>query len=413
MPAPFSSDETGSEPERASSTPPQNFSQQEKSAKPDRRGRSFFSWRPIPLGRIRGIRIGLDVSWFIVFALLTWMLAVTYYPVEFPRWPTGWYWSMGAITAALLFVSVLLHELGHSFVAQHYGIPVRDITLFIFGGVSQIAGEPPRASAEFLIAIAGPLVSLVLAAVFGALAVTWTDFPPIRALFAYLALINALLVVFNLIPGFPLDGGRVFRAIVWGATRNFRRATSIAARVGQAFGVIFVILGIWQMFMGNFIGGIWIAFIGWFLEAAASAQVQQITLQRLLAGHRVAEAMSTACPDVPPELTVRELVDTQVRGLGRRCFVVRRDGQALGLLTLQRLKQAPKAQWERTTVESVMLPLGSTKYTAPDAELWSALEQMEREGVTQLAVVASGQLVGMLSRDDVLNHMRTLQEIGG
>jgi Zn-dependent protease/CBS domain-containing protein len=361
---------------------------------------------------VRGIRIGLDVSWFIVFGLLTWVLAMMYYPAEFPHWSAGWYWGMGAVTTALLFVSVLLHELGHSFVAQHYGIPVRNITLFIFGGVSQIAGEPPRASAEFLIAIAGPAVSLVLAAVFGALSVAWTDFPPARAIFFYLALINGLLFAFNLIPGFPLDGGRVFRAAIWGATHNFQRATSIAARVGQVFGLVFIAVGIWLLFTVNFWSGIWLAFIGWFLESAASAQVQQLQLKRLLTGHKVAEAMSTACPDIPPELTVRELVDTQVRPLGRRCFVVRRDGQALGLLTLQRLKQAPKAEWHQTTVESVMQPLASTKYTPPDAELWSALEQMERDGVNQLAVVAEGQLVGMLSRDDVINRMRTLQEIG-
>ena len=241
----------------------------------------------------------------------------------------------------------------------------------------------------------------------------WSDFAPVRALFAYLALINAMLVVFNLIPGFPLDGGRVFRAIVWGVTHNFRRATTIAAYVGRAFGVLFIVVGIWQMFAGNFVGGIWIAFIGWFLEAAASAQVQQVTLQRLLTGHKVAEAMSTACPDVPANLTVRELVDTQVRGAGRRCFVVRRDGHVLGLLTLQRVRQAPRAEWDRTTVENIMLPLGSAAYTPPDAELWSALEQMERDGVNQLAVVAQGQLVGMLSRDDVVGHMRTLQEIEG
>ena len=201
-----------------------------ESANPKRSGRGFLSARSIPLGRIRGIRIALDASWFIVFGLLTWMLAVAYYPREFPHWPTGWYWGMGAITAALLFASVLLHELGHAFVAQYYGIPVPSITLFIFGGVSQLAGEPPRALAEFLIAVAGPLVSLALAAVFGAAAALWTDFPPVRALLLYLALINAMLVIFNLLPGFLLDGGRVFRRRL-GHNAQLPPRTTIAARV--------------------------------------------------------------------------------------------------------------------------------------------------------------------------------------
>lgn len=410
MPAPFSPDGAGYESGRPARDGPRSS---HESANPKRSGRGFLSARSIPLGRIRGIRIALDASWFIVFGLLTWMLAVAYYPREFPHWSTGWYWGMGAITAALLFASVLLHELGHAFVAQYYGIPVPSITLFIFGGVSQLAGEPPRALAEFLIAVAGPLVSLALAAVFGAAAALWTDFPPVRALLLYLALINAMLVIFNLLPGFPLDGGRVLRALLWGMTRNYRRATTIAARVGQAFGILLIVFSIWQMFMGNFIGGMWMAFIGWFLQTAASAQVQQVALQRLLTGHKVAEAMNTACPNVPPELTVRELVDEQVRRQGRRCFVVRRNGDTLGLLTLQGLKQAPKAEWDRTRVDSVMSPLANTSYTVPDAELWSALEQMEREGVDQLAVVASGQLVGMLSRDDVVNHMNVLRAVEG
>jgi Zn-dependent protease len=246
----------------------------------------------ISLGRIFGIPIGLDYSWFLVFALLTWTLAVSYYPAEFKNWPTFEYWLVGGVTAVLLFVSVLLHELGHSVVAMRYKIPVRSITLFIFGGVAQIGAEPPSAIAEFWIAVAGPLVSFALAALFGLLQPVVTSIGPLLALAKYLAYINGVLGLFNLIPGFPLDGGRVFRAIVWGITHNLRRATTIAGNLGRLIGFLFIFYGVWQMVSGNFINGLWIAFIGWFLESAAIAQIQQQRVQGLLSGHRVSEVMS-------------------------------------------------------------------------------------------------------------------------
>jgi Zn-dependent protease len=366
----------------------------------------------IPLGHILGIRIGLDYSWFIVFVLLTWMLAAMYYPSEFHGWPVALYWVMGAVTAILLFVSVLLHELGHSVVAMKYHIPVRSITLFIFGGVAQIGAEPPRPSAEFLIAIAGPIVSFALAVVFYVLALVLVPVHPLFGLASYLALINGALVAFNLIPGFPLDGGRVFRAIVWAINRNFRRATLIAANVGRAFAFIFIFLGLWQMFAGNFGGGLWIAFIGWFLETAASAQIHQVAFQSTLAGHKVSEAMTTKCPVVSPTLTLQQLVDEHVLPTGRRCYVVGRDAEAVGLLTLHHIKETPRSGWATTTVGDVMVPLETMKHTQPDAELWNALQEMDRDGVNQLPVINEGKLVGMLSRDDVITHLRRLQEIG-
>lgn len=246
----------------------------------------------ISLGRILGIPVGLDYSWFLIFALLTWTLAVGYYPAEFRNWPTAEYWIVGAVTAIMLFVSVLLHELGHSMVARRYQIPVRSITLFIFGGVAQIGAEPPSATAEFWIAIAGPAVSFALAALFGVLQSALTPVAPLLALAKYLAYINGVLGLFNLIPGFPLDGGRVFRAIVWGVTDNLRRATIIAGNVGRFIGYLFIAFGVWLMFGGNFINGLWIAFIGWFLESAAVSQIQQQRVHGLLAGHRVTEVMS-------------------------------------------------------------------------------------------------------------------------
>jgi Zn-dependent protease len=244
----------------------------------------MLSRHALPLGRIIGIPIDLDPSWFLVFALLTWTLAVGYYPAEFKTWPTTEYWIVGAMTACLLFASVLLHELGHSAVALRYRIPVRRITLFIFGGVAQIGGEPPSATAEFWIALAGPAVSFALAVFFNLVQPTLAAGSAVLALATYLAYINGALVLFNLTPGFPLDGGRIFRAIVWGITHDLRRATVIAGNVGRLVGFLFILGGAWQFLGGNLINGMWIAFIGWFLESAALAQIQLQAVRGLLAG---------------------------------------------------------------------------------------------------------------------------------
>jgi Zn-dependent protease/CBS domain-containing protein len=400
---------TGSNPNHPSSTPNNDPGR----SRPGRAAaRGVFSRSAIPLGRILGIRIGVDYSWFIIFVLLTWSLAVVYFPAEFDGWPPALYWAMGAVTAVMLFVSVLLHELGHSVIAQRYGIPVRSITLFIFGGVAQIGAEPPRPKAELLIAIGGPVVSLALAALFFLAARALVPLHPLFGMARYLALINASLVAFNLIPGFPLDGGRVLRAIVWAINRNLPRATIIAATVGRVFAYVFIALGLWQIFAGNFGGGLWIAFIGWFLETAAVAQVRQVSLQRTLAGHTVAEAMSTSCPVVPATLTARQLIDEYVLPTGRWCFVVRQGDAVVGLLPLRRLKKLPRAAWETTTVADAMLPMDRLRPIRPDVELWNALQQMDRDGQTQVPVFDDGTLVGVLSRDDVLTRLRVLHELG-
>jgi Zn-dependent protease len=366
----------------------------------------------IPLGRILGIPIGLDYSWFVVFGLLTWMLAGSYYPAEFKDWSPLLYWLMGAVTAILLFVSVLLHELGHSVVALRYKIPVRSITLFLFGGVAQIGSEPPSAIAEFLIAIAGPLVSLVLAGVFYAVQPLVAGTETLLGLARYLAYINLALVLFNLIPGYPLDGGRVFRALVWKLTGNLRRATLIAANVGRLFAFAFIFFGVWQMFNGNFGSGLWIAFIGWFLDNTASSQIQMVNFQGLLVGHKVSQAMSAHCPVIPADLTLQQLVDEHILGSGQRCFLVNRADTTIGLMTLHRLKEVPRADWVTMSVAQAMLPLDELKRIAPETDLWAALEKMDRGGVNQLPVTRDRHVVGMLSREDVISFLRTLQELG-
>jgi Zn-dependent protease len=366
----------------------------------------------IPLGKILGIPIGIDPSWFLVFVLLTWSLASSYFPDEFKNWPAWQYWLLGAITSIVMFASVVLHELGHSIVALRYKIPVRSITLFIFGGVAQIMSEPPSAISEFWIAIAGPFTSFLLALFFALLRMLVGGFSPALALASYLAYINASLAIFNLIPGFPLDGGRVFRAIVWGFTHSLSRATMIAANLGRAIAFGFILIGVWQIFQGNYGNGLWIAFIGWFLESAAVAQLRQTEITHLLAGHKVSEAMGQSCTMIPAELSLQDLVDQHILGRGQRCMVVTQNGQAIGLLTIHNVRDVPREKWPQYTAGQVMTPLEKTKTVEPQIELSKALQDMDRDGVNQLPVMQAGQVLGMISREDVISYLRTLQTLG-
>jgi Zn-dependent protease/CBS domain-containing protein len=366
----------------------------------------------IPLGRILGIPIRLDYSWFLIFVLITWTMAVGYYPAEFKNWPVAQYWFMGAVTAIMLFVSVLLHELGHSIVALHYKVPVKSITLFIFGGVSLIGAEPPSATAGFWLSIAGPLVSFAMAALFSFLQTPLTAVGPLLALVKYLSYINVALGLFNLIPGFPLDGGGVLRSIVWGFTHSMRRATLIASHVGRFIAYLFILFGVWQIFEGNFINGMWIVFIGWFLESAAKGQVQQLALHDILAGHKVSQAMNRQYTALHADTTLQQLVDDHILASGRRSFVVKRSDVVIGLLTLHHVKGIPRSDWQTVTAAQAMIPAEQMKRVRPDGELWTALEEMDRDGVNQLPVMVDGQIQGMLSREDVVSYLRTLWELG-
>jgi Zn-dependent protease len=367
--------------------------------------------QPIKLGKLAGIPICLDYSWFLIFALFTWTLATGYFPKEFSGWPTSEYWVVSAITAIFLFVSVLLHEIGHSVVALRYKVPVKKITLFIFGGVAQIATDPPHAMSEFLIAIAGPLVSFALAGLFGLFQQAFTGSSPFFALAKYLAYINGTLGLFNLIPGFPLDGGRVFRAIVWGVTHNFRRATLIAANTGRVIAFLFIMVGLWQMFSGNFAGGLWIAFIGWFLENAAHAQVKQQKINDLLEGHPVSQAMTRMFTTVALDATLDQIAGIQAFG-DRNSFFVVMDGEEIkGLLSLKKIMQVPQAGWGSNTAQDLMIPGKNLQSTNPDTELVEDVSRMEREGINQLLVIKEGRVVGILNMESLINFLRTLQQL--
>jgi Zn-dependent protease len=366
----------------------------------------------IQLFRVYGVPIGLDPSWFLVFALITWALAVSYFPSEFRSWTRLQYWTIAAITSVLFFLCVLLHELGHSLVALKYKLRVKSITMFIFGGVSEITSEPTNALSEFVIAFSGPLASLILAGIFYLIQLLFTSLQPVYAVSKYLALINATLAVFNLIPGFPLDGGRVFRAIVWGISHNLRRATEIASYLGHAIAFIFILLGVWRLFQGDWINGLWVAFIGWFLENAVVGQVQQQRIRNLLSGHTVDQAMTRACVQAPVSVTIQQLVDEYILAGGHHCLVLVREAEPVGLLTLHDIRQLPRERWPSTKATDVMTPIDKVQRTSPKASLDQAFDQMGADGVNQMPVMENGQIEGMLSREDILNYLQLLQKIG-
>lgn len=364
----------------------------------------------IPLGKILGIPVWLDYTWFLIFVLLSWSLAVNYFPHEFKNWPLSEYWIVGIFTSLMLFASVLLHELGHSVIAMSYKIKVKQITLFLFGGIAEISGEPPKASAEFWIAIAGPIVSLLLAGVFYLIELPFAGVQPLRALFEYLSYINFALAVFNLIPGFPLDGGRVLRAVVWGFTGNLKRATYIAVVVGRFIGFMFIFVGVLQIFGGNIGDGLWIAFIGWFLESASMSQMQQQYLQDHLTGHTASEAMSRNFGIVPADTTIQEVMDNHILGIGRRSLLVKQDEKFIGMLTLHRIKDIPQSKWPATYITEAMIPDMETEKVDIDFPLWDALLKMDKDGVNQLPVTENNEVIGVLSRESIITFLSSQSE---
>ncbi len=367
----------------------------------------------VKLGRIWGIPVGLHTSWFVVFGLVTWSLASGYFLTEYPDLSKTAQWLLGGVTSLLFFGSVLLHELGHSIVALRNKIPVRGITLFIFGGVAQIGKEPQTPGVEFRIAIAGPLTSLALAGLFGGLWLLDRALPYLAAPSIWLARINLILGLFNLIPGFPLDGGRVLRAIVWKATANFYRATQIASYVGQAVAFGFIGLGLLTILRGNFFNGLWLAFIGWFLQNAAASSYAQVNIQRMLRDVTVAQVMSPECNQVAGDIPLDQLVEEKILTGGHRCFFVTEDGNRLrGMLTLRDVTAIPRANWSNVLAEQAMIPREKLILASPEMHILELLQTMDNAQVAQVPVVKADRIVGMISREHILHYIRILGEIG-
>jgi Zn-dependent protease/CBS domain-containing protein len=380
------------------------------------------------VGRIFGIRITIDWSWIFIVVLVIWNVGTAVGDLH-PFWSLATTWGVAVVAALLFFASVLAHELAHSLVARAQGLPVRTITLFLFGGVSNIQREPRSPGAEFLMAIVGPITSIVLGVIFlvlggisaGTLVQEVTPsmtglapLSPLATILLWLGQINILLGLFNLIPGFPLDGGRVLRSILWAATHNLRTATRWASWVGQAIGWLMIIAGLAMIFgaripfLGTgFLGGLWLAFIGWFLTTAALQSYRQVVIHDILEGVPVARLMRTTMPTVPATISIGDLVHEYVMRTDERAFPVLQDGDHLiGLVCLDDVRKVPRRDWDTTRVQDIMTPMDQVAVVTPDEEAGEAFTVLTGRDVNQVPVVQDGHLVGMLRRRDVLRWLQ-------
>lgn len=365
------------------------------------------------IGKIAGIDIDIHVSWIIILVFLTVSLATGWFPQLYPGWSTATYWLIAFLSSLLLFVSVLLHELAHSLVARRRGLPVKSITLFIFGGVSNIEREPQSPGVEFQIAFVGPLTSLVIGAICFLLQVPLRGSnSPLEGILFYLAVTNILLGVFNLIPGFPLDGGRVLRSIVWRLTGNLRQATRVAALTGQIIAYLLILIGIWIFFVGDILDGIWFGFIGWFLLSAAQSANAQGMLTSVLSGVTVGEVMNPKPATVPADISLQQLVDAYFLPGGLRYALVMQADHLVGLITLGDIRHIPREQWGQVPVSTAMIPLSRLHVVTPQQSLSDVLPLMAGRDVNQLPVLENDALVGILSRDAIVHYLEVRRSLG-
>ncbi len=369
----------------------------------------------VRLGRIWNIPIGLNGSWFLIFALSTWSLSMGFFPAAIPGLQAGVYWLLGALTSVLFFGSVLAHELGHAFLALRNSVPVRAITLFFFGGVAEITREPRSAGAEFRIAIAGPLVSIALAALFGLVALLAQAVPEIAAPARWLARINLILALFNMLPAFPLDGGRVLRAALWRFSGSELRATNQAARVGQLFAWGMVGFGVLTALTGNLFNGIWLAILGLFINGAAVGSRQQASVQQALAGVTAGQLMSRTLLRVPSWVTAGDLLTPSTLSQGHRVFLVEDFGELRGLLSLSDVAQRSPNQWRTAKVGDLLTPWDDVVTVQPNADGADVLRLLAERRLGQVLVAESGSrdVLGVIGPEQIQNYLRLHAELGG
>ena len=359
------------------------------------------------LFRLFGFEVKLDLTWLLLAFLVTWSLALGLFPQVAPGLSGETYWWMGVAGAIGLLFSIVFHEFSHSLVARRYGLPISGITLFIFGGVAEMQEEPRSAKVEFLMAIAGPISSLVLAFVFYLL---YRGMPaqgatPIGGVVYYLGLINLALALFNLVPGFPLDGGRMLRAALWGWKGDYRWATRVAAQIGAAFGLALILIGAFTFVTGNFIGGMWYFLIGLFLRNAAGMSYRQLLVREAIQGETVRRFMNAHPITVTPDLTLAELVDDYIYRYHYKMFPVVEDGRALGFIGTEQVKTVPRPRWATRAVAEVMEPCTPDNVVRPDADVLDAWNRMNRAGRSRLLVVEEGKLAGILSLRELMQYL--------
>jgi Zn-dependent protease len=368
------------------------------------------SWR---IFRLFGIEIRIDSSWIFIFALITWALAGHYFPSRFPGWPRWRYWEAGIAASVLLFVSVLAHELTHSLVARSKGEEVRSITLFLFGGVAEIVDEPETPGGEFFIALVGPVSSLIIAGIFYGL---WSGVrginEPMAALVRYLSVINLFLALFNMVPGFPLDGGRVLRAIAWKVTGNLKRATRIASITGQALAFLLILLGVWQILMGFFFNGLWIALIGWFIHSAAVRGYREVIVKEMLKDIQARDLMDVTFEKVEGSTSVHDLVEDYILKKRERSFLVTETGKLARIVCLEDVKGVPLEKRSSTMVREIMTPRDKLEAISPEEDGSQVLARLASGKINQVPVIEGGKIEGVVCRANILDFLHLRSELG-
>jgi Zn-dependent protease len=358
------------------------------------------------IGRIAGISVGVNWSWLIVFALITWTLATSIFPSTNPGLADGAYVAMALIAALLFFTSLLLHEYGHALQARRDGMEIEGITLWLFGGVAKFRGMFPSAGAEFRIAIAGPLVSLALGLLFLGVPMLLGLPATVDGVLFWLGSINIALLVFNLLPALPLDGGRVLRSILWYARGEFVSATRLAAGIGRGFGYLFVAAGVALIVFASPVTGIWLAFVGWFLLQAAGAEDRYVAAQEALGGLRVRDVMARDPVTAPAGITLGEFMDDVAWSRPYTTYPVTENGEVVGLLQFRRVAEVPRAEWDTRTVRDCMIPRDEVPVVEQDDELVLAAGEVAEHEVNRALVLDAGRLVGLLSVTDVARALQ-------
>jgi Zn-dependent protease/predicted transcriptional regulator len=367
----------------------------------------------IRLFKLLGFEVKIDLSWIIISVLVVWSLSRGLFPYYYRDLSLQTYWLMGIIGALGLFLSIVAHEFAHSLVARRNGMPMKGITLFIFGGVAEMGEEPPKAKAEFMMAIVGPVSSIAIAIVFYAIYRVGGFLPePVSGVLGYLAWINALLAGFNLLPAFPLDGGRVLRSILWGVKKDLNWATRISSHIGSGFGVLLIVLGVFTALRGNFIGGMWWFVLGIFLRGAARMSYQRLLTRRALEGESVRRFMKSDPVTVGPNISLEELVEGYVYKYHFKMFPVVEDGNRLiGCITTKDIKGVPREEWSRKNVGEIAEKCTSENTIEPEKDSTEALSIMNRNGTSRLMVVEGGRLVGVIALKDMLKFLSLKVEL--
>jgi Zn-dependent protease/predicted transcriptional regulator len=368
----------------------------------------------VRLFELLGFEVRIDWSWIIIAILIAWSLSTGFFPFRFEGLSTRTYWLMGIIGAIGLFLSIIAHELCHSLIARMYGMPMKGITLFIFGGLAEMSDEPPSARAEFAMAGVGPLSSILIACIFYVIFTLGKGvFPqPINGVIGYLALINAILAGFNLVPAFPLDGGRMLRAALWGWKKNLRWATRVSSNIGSIFGIFLIIMGLMNILSGNFIGGMWWFLIGMFVQGAAKASYQQLITRKALEGEPVERFMKTEPLTVPPSVSLENLVEDYIYRHHFKMFpVVDKTNKLTGCITTKQVKETPREKWPKKMVREVATPCSPENTINPKADAIKALSLMKKNGTSRLMVTEGDHLVGIIALKDLLEFLSLKVEL--